>query len=129
MKLTLTQFIKDTELNDFKVNDIRLNVAARQFKVNLEGAYWFENGSSKPIILEKGGLITINNYSSFEAKYFSPEDNLWRTLDYESLEIIDEINEKSYDGEVLKLAGIGKNSGYWIEYLIKSGDCEICFNE
>lgn len=129
MKLALSQFVQDMELNDFKVNRIELDVNTRNFSIDLEGAYLFRNGVSKPVLLEKGGLVTVSSYSSFEARYFCPNDKLWRTLDYELLEAVDEINEKSYNDEILKLAGIGKNSGNWIEYLIKSGEYEIYFNE
>jgi hypothetical protein len=129
MKFSLTQLVKDIELNDFKVDCIELGIEAKRIKISLEGAYWFNDRNSKPVVLEKGGVILIKDYSSFEARYFCPKDKLWRTLDYKSLEVIDEINEKSYADGVLKLAGIGKYSGNWIEYLIKSGDYEIYFNK
>jgi hypothetical protein len=50
-------------------------------------------------------------------------------LDYKNLEVIDEINEKSYENGVLRLAGMGKKSGNWIEYLIEGGEINIFFNE
>jgi hypothetical protein len=129
MKFTILELLSNIELNDFKIESISLDVKNKEFRLILEGAYWFENSVSKPKVMENGGVIKVHNYSSFEARYFLPKDKLWCTLDYENLEIIDEINEKSYENSVLKLAGFGKRNGYWIEYLIRGGEFEISFKE
>lgn len=129
MKFTVSDFVTKTELNDFKVYSINLDIKKSEFKVFLEGAYWFKENTSQPIAMEDGGYVSVSAYSAFEARYFLPQDKLWYTLDYNDLEIIDEVNEKSYEGGILRLAGIGKKSGYWIEYLIGGGEIEIYFKE
>lgn len=108
MKISLSDFITKTELNDFKVYSVDLDVNNYEFKVFIEGAYWFEEDNSKPLMMENGVLVTIRLYESFEARYFSPRDKLWHTLDYKNVELVDEVNEKAYENGVLKLAGIGK---------------------
>lgn len=125
MKLSISGFITKTELNDFKVYSVDFDIKNYEFKVSIEGAYWFKENTLKPIVMENGGYITIRLYDSFEARYFSPQDKLWRTLDYKNIEPLDEVNEKSYKNGILKLGGIGKNSGYWIEYIIKGGEIEV----
>ncbi|MBA2655337.1 MAG: hypothetical protein H0U71_09795 [Gammaproteobacteria bacterium] len=125
MKLSVSDFITKIELNDFKVYNVDFDVNIREFKVSIEGAYWFKENASNPIVMENGGYITARSYDSFEARCFSPQDRLWRTLDYKNLEIFDEVNEKSFENGILRLAGFGKKSGHWIEYLIKGGEIEV----
>lgn len=125
MKLSISDFATKTELNDFKVYGIALDINNYEFKVSIEGAYWFKDDNSEPVEMENGGSIIVRSYESFEARYFSPKDKLWRTLDYENIEPLYEINEKTYENKILKLAGMGKKSGYWIEYLIDGGECEV----
>lgn len=129
MKFTVSELSSNLELNDFKIQSVFLDVENAEFKMVLEGAYWFQNSASSPRAMEKGGIIQVRNYGSFEARYFLPKDKLWRTLDYENLEVIGEVNEKTYLNEELKLAGFGKTNGYWVEYLIWRGEFEICFEE
>ncbi len=129
MKFTVSEFSANLELNDFKIQSVSLDIEKAEFKMALEGAYWFQNSESIPKAMENGGFIRVRNYGSFEARYFFPKDKLWRTLDYENLEIIEEVNEKTYFNEELKLAGFGKNNGFWVEYLIWRGEFEICFEE
>lgn len=52
-------------------------------------------------------------------------DRMTHSLDYKNIEPLDEVNEKTYENRILKLAGIGKKSGFWIEYLIKGGEIEV----
>ena len=125
MKLSIADFATKTELNDFKVDSVELDINNYEFKISIEGAYWFKENTLKPVVMENGGSITVKSYDSFEARYFTPQDKLWRTLDYKDIEPLDEVNEKTYENRILKLAGIGKKSGYWIEYLIKGGEIEV----
>lgn len=127
-KLNLQEFVENTELNDFKIQSINLNTNDFIFELAIEGAYYFEKNDSTPIIFEDGGAIKIQNYRSFEARYFSPQNKLWNTLDYSRLDMITEINEKTYKDGVLRLAGMGKN-GDWIEYLINGGETDITLND
>jgi len=125
MKLSISDFDTKIELNDFKVYSVDLDTDNYEFKVTIEGAYWLKENTLKPAVMENGGFIAVRSYDSFEARYFTPQDKLWRTLDYKNIEPLDEVNEKSYENGILKLAGIGKESGYWIEYLIKGGEIEV----
>lgn len=129
MKLSVLDFINKTEKNDFKVYAIHLDPKNDKLQISIEGTYWFKEKNAKPIIMENGGSIIAKSYISFEARYFSPQDKLWRTLDYENIELFDEINVKSYQNKILTLAGNGRKSGYWIEYLIDGGEIEIQRNE
>ena len=70
MKIDISEFVTTIELNDFKVNSIDLDVKNREFKITFEGAYFFKESRAKPIIMEKGGLIKIRLYSSFEAFFY-----------------------------------------------------------
>ncbi len=99
------------ELNDFKVYGVDLDTVNYEFKVTVEGAYWFKENTLKPVVMEKGGFIAVTLYDSFEARYFTPQDKLWRTLDYSSIEPLDEVNEKVYENGILKLAGLEKKVG------------------
>jgi hypothetical protein len=121
MKLSVNDFINNTETNDFKVYSVDLNIAKTEFNISFEGVYYFKENTQKPIVMENGGEISISSFESFEARYFMTKEKLLYTLDYKNIEMIGEVNEKSYEDEVFRLAGFGKNSGYWIEYLIKKG--------
>ena len=125
-KLTALELVEKTELNDFKVKSIELDIKNFFFSIELEGAYFFENKSSSPVALENGGEIKVKNYTAFEARYFLPKEKLWKSLDYENLEKVVEINDKSYKDAIFRLAGSGGN-GYWVEYLIDGGEIEINF--
>jgi hypothetical protein len=129
MEFSIPAFLENVETNDFKIETVYLDKKNHKFELTLEGAYWFRNSSTlKPEIL-KGGMIKVSNYVSFEARYFDIKSKIWNTLDYEKLEIIDEINEKTYKDSVLCLAGMGRESSQWIEYLIEDGEVQILFEE
>lgn len=127
VKLLISDFATQTELNDFKVYSVDLDIGNHVFKVVIEEAYLFKENIQHPIVMENGGFITVKSYDEFETRYFSPQDKLWHTFDYQNIEPLDEINEKNYENKILKLAGMGKKSGYWIEYLIEGGECEVLF--
>jgi hypothetical protein len=128
MEFSIPAFLENVETNDFKIETVYLDKKKLKFELTLEGAYWLRNSMLKPKTL-KGGMIKVSNYVSFEARYFDVRSKLWNTLDYEKLEIIDEINEKTYKDSVLCLAGMGRESSEWIEYLIKGGEVQILFEE
>lgn len=125
--LTPSELINKTELNDNKVKKIHLDIEGFTFLIETEGAYYFEDETSPPILFRNYGKIFVKNYSAFEARSFSPKEKLWRTLDYENIEMIVEINEKSFKDGVLSLAG-GSKAGDWIEYLIYGGEFDIRIN-
>lgn len=65
MKLSTYDFATKTELNDFKIHSVDLDINNYEFKVSIEGAYWFKENALKPVVMESGGFITIRSYDSF----------------------------------------------------------------
>lgn len=76
MKLTISEFMTNTELNDWKVKNVLLDVKKIEFQIIIEGGYWFKDATSEPKLMEGGGIIRVRHYSSFEARYFVPQDRL-----------------------------------------------------
>ena len=128
MKITLSEFISNIELNDYRVLSVSLDIQKREFKLITNGCYWFKDPSLKGVDIEGEGLIKAINYRSFEARYFSSKDRLWYNLNYENIELMWEINVKSYENSILNLAGNSAKNSYWIEYLIDDAEFEFEFN-
>lgn len=76
MKLSISALITKTKLNDFKVYGVDLDINNYEFKVSIEGAYWFKDDNSEPVEMENGGYIIVRSYESFEARYFLSKDKL-----------------------------------------------------
>jgi hypothetical protein len=114
--MTTVNKIADLSFPDMDALDMNIDRTVRIMTVSMSGA-WIEG----PVA---AGDLVISEWESVRQRRFEYEKNMWFDIPCEDEEGFKDISEFECDDHQITMRGFGKESGAWLEMVVKGGKAE-----